>query len=838
MAGYNRKDWEDLNITKEEVENITQALKKEGFRKLLAEYAEEITDPKNKKQFQEDIIKLEAERGVDCTFVNPEPGFVIKTSVDGNKKAFINISKNKAVGRPDYKRDIKDNNRGLNWSIPLCQAPGREDFDKKRNRCVVYDVIFHPDTIHLTEKNPKFKELVIDTALNAVEESFKVHLDRKNLKFPKLKYKGLPNATVIRKKSKCQPKLSEEDKEFFEKINCPFKPLNEKQPVVRNIESKKSDSSKYTTPKYVVKHRTGIDLQEFTYDKNAKINCAIPKELIIEINLPMLNSTQNVNLDIMEKSLHLVCEKPSKYKLDIQLPYSVSEETGNAKFDKERKLLIVTLPVIKSKMTIKDLIREDSGVESDFSPVGSVSNNEYASIEEENIINDTRDSFSIEEVEDINDYISNIEESAEESDKENECRTEKKTEEFLESDKHYILPTFSCNVDDDKICFVLNVKNVDGNSIEKKLVNSSSYHIKFVSIGSGFFPSHYAFFIDFKESCNIKDVICDTWDNNVTLLIEFEKNNDCVTKYYVGINQEFVTEYLLSFPLELKKIEDYIMNKVAENEGSDVPINIEVESAHPEEVVLNITPLIPENSNDEVVIEQKISDSPRRILPEEKCRTFSESGVDEIVPGPAVRKSILKKRINRSLSESNAEDYILNSSCGKSLYDGSDFCINEEEEVPHIKKTVRFSEKIRQQLFRVNSTILGRKNKNKKKSKNKKRALERKLSESENSETENGKETNRKQIKSKKCKKQPKKKTLIEDVSNSTNNENNNNNNDNNNCDSKGNKKNEGNDKMNVESKNEDENINKENEDKLKFGLKKNDKIFEFKSDLIFDLEV
>lgn len=598
MAGFNREKWEELNISKEEVENLTEALKKEEFRKLLAEYAEEITDPKSRKQYQDDIIQLEAERGVDCTFVNPEPGFVIKTSIDGKNKAFINVCKNPVIGRPVSKPVIKDDKRGLSWSIPYSQAPGREDRDNKNNRCTVYDVVFHPDTLHLAEKDVQFRKLVIDTALNAVEDSYNVKLDKKNIKLPKLKFKGMPFAAVIRKKSKNQPILSEEDMEFHKNLKYPFAPpAEESKPIIKNFDDKKPDREKYTTPKYVIKHRSDIDLQEFTYDKNAKINAAIPKELVIEINLPLLNSTNEANLDVMEKSLHLQCEKPAKYKLDIQLPYSVNEEGGNAKFDKTRRLLIITLPVIRAKI---DLFREDSGVESDFhnnscddaSPIGSITE-----MESEVFI------------------------ECEESISDDALRTN-----FLDKDKHYSLPPHICNVDDNNVCFVLNVKNVDENSVEK-ITESNFFHVKFASVGSGFFPIHHSFFVKFEEG-HIKDLIVDTWDNNVTVQLELELNDSTIAKYFVGIDEDSLTEKSLNQPIELLKIMNKMKEEAEDELNQKSESTIEVLSANVDEVVLNIVP----DQN----IREKSDDSESSENLEKKvktCRTLSESSADEVVVG-------------------------------------------------------------------------------------------------------------------------------------------------------------------------------------------------------------
>lgn len=170
-----KKDWEDLEVSREELDNITECLRKEEFRKLLIEYAEEVSDPDNRRIYEREIAQLEKERGVDVTFVNPEPGYVIKTSVNGDRKCFLNISKNTLVGRPTSQPSYEQGHRGLQWSIPYTLIPPRDDLDKKNARCMVFDVVFHPDTIYLASKNARFREIVNNTAMDGVENNFKVY---------------------------------------------------------------------------------------------------------------------------------------------------------------------------------------------------------------------------------------------------------------------------------------------------------------------------------------------------------------------------------------------------------------------------------------------------------------------------------------------------------------------------------------------------------------------------------------------------------------------------------------------------------------------------------------
>jgi dynein assembly factor 2 len=58
--------------------------------------------------------------------------------------------------------------------------------DKAGSNCVVYDVVFNPEVLAMGIRDARFREKVEETALDAVEKSFKVKLDRNNVKKPKL----------------------------------------------------------------------------------------------------------------------------------------------------------------------------------------------------------------------------------------------------------------------------------------------------------------------------------------------------------------------------------------------------------------------------------------------------------------------------------------------------------------------------------------------------------------------------------------------------------------------------------------------------------------------------
>lgn len=348
---------EDITITQEEFARIEEAFKNDEFKKLFFNYCEEIQDPENRKIYEQEIIQLEAERGVKVTFITPKPGFVLTSSVGGDTKCFINIAQCDKIEKPQ--NQVKD--KGLVWSIPYAQSPPRHDYENSK-QCMVYDVVFHPDAILLAEKNEAVRKHVIEVALDAIEREFKVQLDRTNVKRSKLKFKGSCHPTVIRQLSK--DGVADDDNP----LDAYYPPLPTEKNVKHVISDVSQERTDFQTPKYIMKHRHGVDFTEMTYQLDAKLNVTIPKELCVEIELPLLKSTSQCTLDVMEKRFLLTSMKPAKYRLDIDLPYPVDDKSGSAKFDADSRKLVVMLPVkarSKSK-NMKDLCREDSGVESDM----------------------------------------------------------------------------------------------------------------------------------------------------------------------------------------------------------------------------------------------------------------------------------------------------------------------------------------------------------------------------------------------------------------------------------------------------------------------------------------
>lgn len=717
------KDWEKLDISKEEVNRIGEALKNEEFRKMFVDYCEEIQDPENRKIYESEITQLEKERGVAVTFINPKPGYVIKTSSDGTIKTFVNIATSDKIDKPSSATATNaEGQRGLTWSLPYTLAPPRRDMDNKKQLCHVYDVVFHPDALHLASRNASFRNLVNDTAIDAVQKAHEVKLDRANLKFPKIDYKGVPKATVIRKKIENYA-ASDAEPSPIDSIFPPMPDETKAKPAVMN--PTKAPVDDYTIPKYKIVQRRGIEFSEMTHEIDAKINVAIPSELVVTICLPLLNTTQDANLDVTNKRIHLSSEKPARYRLDINLPYDVQEDNGTAKFDKAKRELVITLPVVREKkIRIVDFQREDSGIESDHQPM-----------------NGKMETCDENESESSNDSPVS------------EITNEMQNEAFLDSNIDYVLPSFTFNQIDEILAFTLHVKNVDPSTItidRKDLLNLA--HIKFSSIGAGFFPIHYSFCVKFPSQHTgiFREITAEAWDNNV--IFQFELNNYDFPSYEVGLKDQ----ELVSYEIAERLIARHPMTSQGQ-EIEDDSLSIEVRSDMQTELVIEVARKDSENdvkfpqetSNDEVsedvFEERQATESVKRQTKKaskkrnKKMRSMSESYCDQLkvineldsLKLDEAKAEAKGRKKARSLSESS-DEHISNTAPVQSDHhqyksilknrNAMSECIDSSVDDHHrrlysvsseigmgeshdslsesCKKSVRFSDIIRRQLFR------------------------------------------------------------------------------------------------------------------------------------------
>ncbi|XP_061468608.1 protein kintoun isoform X2 [Rhineura floridana] len=346
-----RTSLEDLQLTGDEVERLTKAFQDEGFRSLFAEYAAELNDPAQRAIYEAEVAALERQRGVEARFIHPEPGWVLRTSQAGTRRCYLNVCSNPQVGRPESRPEPG----GSRWSLPHCLAPGREELGRRRDgqrgpHRLVYDVVFHPEALRLAARSPRFRRLVDDTALEAVENHFSPGLDRANaVPLRGTKYKGVPHATLLRTPlpgGAQEPPDGGEGDSPLPAFPTPYsypppKPASEAAPP-----SRPPPPAAATTPRWTLQHRSYVDLQDYRYSRDSAPS-PVPRELVVTVELPLLSSAAQAQLEIREQELQLDSQRPAAYRLRLPLPYAVDEGSGRATFNKARKQLVVTLPVLR-----------------------------------------------------------------------------------------------------------------------------------------------------------------------------------------------------------------------------------------------------------------------------------------------------------------------------------------------------------------------------------------------------------------------------------------------------------------------------------------------------------
>ncbi|CAF2404083.1 unnamed protein product [Rotaria sp. Silwood2] len=270
-----------------------------------------------------------------------------------------------------------------------------------------------------------------------------------------------------------------------------------------------TDENGFTIPTYQIIHRGEFDMQDCTNSLVPQVRSMRPKELLVEIDLPLCASSSNVDLDVCEHSLKLHCNSP-KYSLDLHLPYPVRESDSHARFDKKQRKLLVTLAVIKETPSIMEVNTNVDMEETNEEPTETIptitTNESTSSVEKPANITYSPIPF-----------------------------------EYKQGLVHSAL--------------VLYVKNVDKTSL--KLENDGQHiTIQLSSLGSGFYPLYHQLCLDFDEP-----MVFDTTENSSTItfnednvLILFKKisNDKQLTQFSSGINREDmkISSVAVSIPVE------------------------------------------------------------------------------------------------------------------------------------------------------------------------------------------------------------------------------------------------------------------------------------------------
>jgi len=306
--------------------------------------------------------------------VTADPGYVIKAAATGNgTKVFVNVCSRESVDKPSSAKQIARGGRfGLSWTIPHTVTEQLIDGSRYQT-CRVFDFQVHPDTCRMAETNKHFKNMLNELAVGAVAGEFNVSLNVRKLHFPKIKYKTL-QVHSQKKAVPVPPGSSETIAEVSDKktiLNACKQQTIEisadgrtsevlpwKKTTVHADADIDANNNRFTAPTYTV---------TFSPDRQVPVvnSVTYSQLLLVDIELPCVDSALSIDLYVFEKSLSLVSTGPVQYKLEIDLPCVVDENCSFARFTKSRKVLHVMMPVLTSSSACTSSAESSSVIASD-----------------------------------------------------------------------------------------------------------------------------------------------------------------------------------------------------------------------------------------------------------------------------------------------------------------------------------------------------------------------------------------------------------------------------------------------------------------------------------------
>lgn len=271
-------------------------------------------------------------------------------------------------------------------------------------------------------------------------------------------------------------------------------------------------------------------------DRFCKLNALLPKEMIVEIELPLLKSIQQTQLDVQTNSVKLHSEKPN-YELFLNMPYEVNPLDGAAKFDADTRVLRLELKVRKK------------------APPSSIADEPQP--KPTNLINGTSDqrtansnSLPADEVKcSTSEGGSRPSTSSDESSDFGFASEKSIGSRFLDANVKYKLPAFDCNRLHHKLAFTMHVKNVSPGSFDYEIFDKrDGFWVKFCSLGGGYFPMFFAVCVVFEAGVEaVVSLEHSVEDEKVFVYVKL-KNDFSPLEYWVGVDRQRLEKHYQNEP--------------------------------------------------------------------------------------------------------------------------------------------------------------------------------------------------------------------------------------------------------------------------------------------------
>jgi dynein assembly factor 2 len=364
----------DLNMSRQEMKGLVKAMETEEFKSIMSDYMKDISDPKNKEELEQYLTQCEenGELPPNTKLIRPVAGFCMKTSCSKlinrkekkffEQKTFINITSHEVMDPPKKVERVNNGRKGYTFELPYRVSKGRPDQDTKGDVCTTFDVVFHPEVLSMSMMyKGDFLKFVCDTALDGVgkvlaQDNEKISKDYKILR--NLRCKGGKPASITIKVENSNPIINAMDpskhetslqKEIMSQSKD-AKKVQDEEVKDKTIDEEDEDAEELqriegiSTPKHKVVYSYPVNIQD-CWEPPADVlqDRKFPVSLRVTIQTPFIDGIKDAELDINDDTL--MFKVPDIYDLMLTFKYKVDPDRGNAKFEKDKKRLVIDLPI-------------------------------------------------------------------------------------------------------------------------------------------------------------------------------------------------------------------------------------------------------------------------------------------------------------------------------------------------------------------------------------------------------------------------------------------------------------------------------------------------------------
>ncbi|XP_018654885.1 hypothetical protein Smp_018160 [Schistosoma mansoni] len=196
----------------------------------------------------------------------------------------------------------------------MCIGEPHAEVDSAQKGCTAYDVIINPQFYQKVKSSELFEAFLMTVIFEGLENKYGIELERSWTVLKNKKCMGKPQEQCIRTSSR--PAIIE---------------MNGSQPPKPKVIELPDPPFKSDTPKYEI-----IKVKD---DVSGEVRC-----LVARIIMPKLISSDGLDLQVGADLLQLN-SRDQIYSLELPLNTLVNEETTVAEFNRNTKILTVTMPV-------------------------------------------------------------------------------------------------------------------------------------------------------------------------------------------------------------------------------------------------------------------------------------------------------------------------------------------------------------------------------------------------------------------------------------------------------------------------------------------------------------